>query len=121
MALHIETPLIHSHPLSAAAGRRVRLKLEALQPPGSFKIRGAYHRLSRLPAGTHVVAGSAGNHAQGVALAAHLLGHRATIYMPVSASIRSPLSEIVSRFARIVPSFAAIAAFIHCLTLHLEE
>ncbi len=76
-----------SHSLTRRLGREVWLKPEYRQRTGSFKIRGAYHRLSRLPAGTHVVAGSAGNHAQGVALAAHLLGHRATIYMPVSASI----------------------------------
>lgn len=76
-----------SHSLSRRLDREIWLKPEFRQRTGSFKIRGAYHRLSRLPAGTHVVAGSAGNHAQGVALAAQLLGQRATIFMPATASI----------------------------------
>ncbi|HEV3464646.1 MAG TPA: threonine ammonia-lyase, partial [Actinomycetota bacterium] len=57
------------------------------QRTGSFKIRGAYNRISRLPPGTPVVAGSAGNPAQGVALAAKLTGHPATIFMPVNAPL----------------------------------
>lgn len=81
------TPATRSHSLSRRLGRDVWLKPEHLQRTGSFKIRGAYHRLSRLPAGSQVVAGSAGNHAQGVALAASLLGHRATIFMPADASL----------------------------------
>jgi len=81
------TPATRSHSLSHRVGREVWLKPEYRQRTGSFKIRGAYYRLSRLPAGTHVVAGSAGNHAQGVALAAQLLGQQATIFMPASASL----------------------------------
>lgn len=81
------TPAVRSHSLSQRIGRDVWLKPEYAQRTGSFKIRGAYHRLSRLPSGSHVVAGSAGNHAQGVALAAQLLGHRATIFMPANASL----------------------------------
>ena len=69
------------------AGRPVVLKPEHLQRTGSFKLRGAYNRMSELPAGTAVVAGSAGNHAQGVALAAHLLHLPATIFMPVNAAL----------------------------------
>ena len=64
------------------------LKAEHLQRTGSFKIRGAYHRIARLdPAerAAGVVAASAGNHAQGVALAASLLGVRSTIFMPATA------------------------------------
>ena len=70
------------------AGRPILLKAENLQRTGSFKIRGAYHRIARLdPAerAAGVVAASAGNHAQGVALAASLLGVKSTIYMPDTA------------------------------------
>ncbi|MCS6775777.1 MAG: threonine ammonia-lyase [Chloroherpetonaceae bacterium] len=66
------------------------LKLENQQRTGSFKIRGAYHRLTGLSDAEKargVVAASAGNHAQGVALAAHLTGVRATVFMPEFASI----------------------------------
>ncbi|HEV2930705.1 MAG TPA: pyridoxal-phosphate dependent enzyme, partial [Propionibacteriaceae bacterium] len=82
-----ETPVDRSETLSALAGRPVILKPENRQRTGSFKIRGAYNRISRLPPGTPVVAGSAGNHAQGVALAAKLTGHPATIFMPVNAPL----------------------------------
>ena len=81
-----QTPVDRSETLSALAGRPVILKPEHRQRTGSFKIRGAYNRISRLP-GTPVVAGSAGNHAQGVALAAKLTGHPATIFMPVNAPL----------------------------------
>src|SRR5215213_3192628 len=82
-----ETPVDRSETLSSLAGRPVILKPEHRQRTGSFKIRGAYNRISRLPPGTPVVAGSAGNHAQGVALAAKLTGHPATIFMPVNAPL----------------------------------
>ena len=81
------TPSIRSDSLSRRSGFDLWLKPEFRQRTGSFKIRGAYNRLASLPVGTHVVAGSAGNHAQGVALAAQLLGHRATIFMPADASL----------------------------------
>lgn len=81
------TPSRHSNSLSARHGRPVWYKPEFRQRTGSFKIRGAYHLMSSLPPTAHVVAGSAGNHAQGVALAASLLGQRATIVMPVGASL----------------------------------
>jgi len=81
------TPVDRSDTLSRLAGRPVLLKLEQQQRAGSFKIRGAYNRISRLPPGVGVVAGSAGNHAQGVALAASLTGRPATIFMPSSASL----------------------------------
>jgi threonine dehydratase len=76
-----------SETLSRLAGRSILLKPEHLQRTGSFKIRGAYNRISRLEPGAEVVTGSAGNHAQGVALAATLTGHRATIFMPSSAPL----------------------------------
>jgi len=81
------TPVDHSHSLSRIAGRPVVLKPEHRQRTGSYKIRGAYNYVSRLPEGVEVVAASAGNHAQGVALAASLTGHRATIFMPANAPL----------------------------------
>src|SRR5438034_10194330 len=80
------TPVDRSGTLSRLAGRTVALKPEHRQRTGSFKIRGAYNFVSRLPGGGEVVAASAGNHAQGVALAAQLSGMRATVFMPVHAS-----------------------------------
>ena len=81
------TPAGPTATLSALAGRDVFLKPEHLQRTGSFKIRGAYNRISRLPAGSGVVAASAGNHAQGVALAASLSGVSSTIFMPATAPL----------------------------------
>ncbi|HLS26498.1 MAG TPA: pyridoxal-phosphate dependent enzyme, partial [Beutenbergiaceae bacterium] len=71
------TPMEYSGALSAFAGAPVYLKCENLQTGGSFKIRGAYTRMARLTAeekAAGVIAASAGNHAQGVALAARMLG-----------------------------------------------
>jgi len=84
------TPLEYSRALSDRAGGDVHLKCENLQRAGSFKIRGAYNRMSRLSdeeKARGVVAASAGNHAQGVALAAQLLGIRSTVFMPLGAPI----------------------------------
>jgi threonine dehydratase len=84
------TPVQGSRPLSQAVGGPVHLKCENLQRAGSFKIRGAYTRIARLSAEERargVVAASAGNHGQGVALAASLLGTSATVYMPAGAPI----------------------------------
>ncbi|WP_029662943.1 threonine ammonia-lyase [Cellulomonas sp. KRMCY2] len=86
----LRTPVETSRALSALAGGPVLLKCENLQRAGSFKIRGAYVRMSRLSAEEKtrgVVAASAGNHAQGVALAARLLGLQATVYMPQGAAL----------------------------------
>ncbi len=82
------TPLEFSRALSDRVGSEVFLKCENLQRAGSFKIRGAYTRMSRLSSeekSRGVVAASAGNHAQGVALAAQLLGIQAKVYMPHGA------------------------------------
>ena len=79
------TPLLPNHSLSEKIGVEVRLKCENLQRAGSFKIRGAMNALLQLSDAERrrgVVAFSSGNHAQGVALAAKLLGTRATIVMP---------------------------------------
>ncbi|CAB1130120.1 L-threonine ammonia-lyase [Candidatus Hydrogenisulfobacillus filiaventi] len=84
------TPLQESVHINEQVGARVFLKLENLQRTGSFKLRGAYNRLRQLsPAELErgVVAASAGNHAQGVALAAQLVGTRATVVMPEAASL----------------------------------
>jgi threonine dehydratase len=84
------TPLLHSRVLSDRLGGPVYLKCENLQRTGSFKPRGAYLRISRLTAeerGRGVVAASAGNHAQGVAFAAALLGAQATVVMPAGAPL----------------------------------
>ena len=81
------TPIVAADALSTVCGVELRLKLEQLQRTGSFKIRGAYNHISRLAAGTDVVAASAGNHAQGVALAASLAGLRSTIFMPETAPL----------------------------------
>lgn len=86
----LTTPNEESRWLSKVAGTQVHLKCENLQRAGSFKIRGAYVRIARLTSeerANGVVAASAGNHAQGVALAASLLGTKATIFMPEGAAL----------------------------------
>lgn len=82
-----ETPVLESDSFSSRAGGRVLVKAEHVQRTGSFKIRGAYVRLSRCKPGGRVVAASAGNHGQGVAWAATRLGLQATIVAPVFASL----------------------------------
>jgi threonine dehydratase len=81
-----ETPLVWSQSFSRITGRDVYLKAECMQRAGSFKIRGALNVLTRLD-GEPVVAASAGNHAQGVALAASFTGSRCTLFMPETAPI----------------------------------
>ncbi len=84
------TPTVYSHTFSEGAGCEVWLKLENLQRTGSFKLRGALNKLHHLDASQRargLVAASAGNHAQGVALAARLCGASATIVMPRATPI----------------------------------
>jgi threonine dehydratase len=84
------TPMEPSRPLTTTLAGPVWLKCENVQRAGSYKVRGAYLRISRLTAEERsrgVVAASAGNHAQGVALAASLLGTQATVFMPVGAAL----------------------------------
>ena len=84
----VRTPLINAPVLDETIGARVFLKAETLQRTGSFKFRGAYNKISSIPKDRRaagVVAYSSGNHAQGVAAAARLLGMRATIVMPADA------------------------------------
>lgn len=85
-----KTPLIESNWLTEHSGQPVFFKCENLQRTGAYKVRGAYNLISQLSKEEKrrgVVAASAGNHAQGVALAAQLLGIKATIFMPVGASL----------------------------------
>ena len=84
----IQTPLLESPLLNERLGGRLLVKAECLQLGGAFKFRGAYNRISRLDEAERkagVVAFSSGNHAQGVALAAQMLGVPATIVMPTDA------------------------------------
>src|SRR5256886_10644693 len=81
----LRTPLITSPVLDALTGARVFLKAETLQRTGSFKFRGAYNKLASIPRARRaggVVAFSSGNHAQGVAPAARLLGIPAGLVLP---------------------------------------
>jgi threonine dehydratase len=83
----VQTPLEPAQRLGESLGARILLKREDLQPVFSFKLRGAYNRMARLSAeqlSRGVITSSAGNHAQGVALAARRLGARAVICMPVA-------------------------------------
>lgn len=100
----IESPLDPAPNLSQRLGNRVLLKREDLQPVFSFKLRGAYNRMvaltpAELSAG--VIAASAGNHAQGVALAAQRLGCRAVIVMPVTTP-EMKVRSVAARGAEVV-------------------
>jgi threonine dehydratase len=89
------TPILTSKTLDAMADGPVHFKAENLQKTGSFKIRGAYTALSRLSPADRakgVVTASAGNHAQGIALAARLTGIQAKVFMPLGASIAKVLA-----------------------------
>jgi threonine dehydratase len=91
----ISTPMIADARLSREIGARAFLKAENLQKSGSFKIRGAYNKISQLTDEEKtrgVIAASAGNHAQGVALAASLNNIKSTIVLPVNA----PLTKIIA-------------------------
>ncbi|MBL4789270.1 MAG: pyridoxal-phosphate dependent enzyme, partial [Kordiimonadaceae bacterium] len=84
----VRTPLIENPALNEIAGGRVFVKAENLQHVGAFKFRGAYNRLSHFTQDERekgVLAFSSGNHAQGIALAARMLGMKATIVMPADA------------------------------------
>src|SRR6201998_2705371 len=84
----VRTPLLEYQPLNEAARGRVLVKFEGAQHTGSFKFRGAYNRLARIPKEARafgVVAWSSGNHAQGVAAGAKTLCISATVVMPADA------------------------------------
>ncbi|HEY2551827.1 MAG TPA: threonine ammonia-lyase [Streptosporangiaceae bacterium] len=110
-----ETPMLRSRALSDLMAGPVLLKCENLQRTGSFKVRGAYLRISRLSAAERaagVVAASAGNHAQGVALAAQMLGISATVVMPEGAPLpkvaatRSHGAEVILHGAAVEDALA---------------
>ena len=116
----IETPTLHSNFLSDLVGQQVYLKCENLQRTGAYKVRGAYNRMSHLTAAEKkqgVIAASAGNHSQGVALAAKKLGIKATVYMPIGASL--PKVQATRNYgARVVQHGATFA---ECLKAAQEE
>lgn len=100
----IETPLDHATNLSRRLNNTVLLKREDLQPVFSFKIRGAYNKMAKLTAEERakgVIAASAGNHAQGVALSAQKLGCRATIVMPETTP-KIKIDAVKARGAEVV-------------------
>ena len=100
----VETPIDPAPGLSARLENRVLLKREDMQPIFSFKLRGAYNKISGLSTAAlkhGVIAASAGNHAQGVALSAQRLGCRATIVMPVTTP-RIKVDAVASRGAEVV-------------------
>jgi threonine dehydratase len=100
----IESPLEIAPALSKRLGNRLLLKREDLQPVFSFKLRGAYNKMVNLPRERRargVIAASAGNHAQGVALAAQKLGCRAVIVMPVTTP-RIKVDAVAARGAKVV-------------------
>jgi threonine dehydratase len=101
----VRTPLINAPVLDERVGARIFLKAETLQRTGSFKFRGAYNKIASIPQDKRVagvVAYSSGNHAQGVAAAARLLGMRATIVMPSDAP-RAKRDRTLALGAEIVP------------------
>jgi threonine dehydratase len=114
----VETPLIESPALNERLGGRVLMKLETLQRVGAFKFRGAYNRLVQLSPDERkrgVVAFSSGNHAQGVALAAKLLGMPALIVMPsdgpaVKVAATRGYGAEIKLYDRLKESREAIAA-----------
>src|ERR1051325_1473032 len=100
----IESPLELAASLSKRLGNRLFIKREDLQPVFSFKLRGAYNKMAGLPRKRlqrGVIAASAGNHAQGVALAAKRLGCRAIIVMPVTTP-RIKVEAVAARGAQVV-------------------
>ncbi|HAO42882.1 MAG TPA: pyridoxal-5'-phosphate-dependent protein, partial [Afipia sp.] len=101
----VRTRLISSPALDALVGARVFLKPEVLQRTGSFKFRGAFNKLSSIPEAARkagVVAFSSGNHAQGVAAAAQILGMPAAIVMPSDAPV-SKVERTKSYGAEVIP------------------
>ncbi|RCH67970.1 threonine ammonia-lyase [Streptomyces sp. SDr-06] len=114
------TPMEGSRHLSSLVGAPVHLKCENLQRTGSFKLRGAYVRIAGLrpeERAAGVVAASAGNHAQGVALASSLLGVRSTVFMPIGAPLpkvaatRHYGAEVILRGSVVDETLAAAEAY----------
>jgi threonine dehydratase len=116
----IESPLELAPALSKRLGNRLYIKREDLQPIFSFKLRGAYNKMAALPRarlGRGVIAASAGNHAQGVALAAQRLRCRAVIVMPVTTP-RIKVDAVAARGAEVVLHGDSYAeAYAHAVAL----
>ena len=116
----IESPLELAPTLSRRLGNRVLLKREDQQPVFSFKLRGAYNKMAHLSPAERargVIAASAGNHAQGVALAAQKLGCKATIVMPVTTP-HIKIAAVEARGAKVVLHGDSYSdAYAHALAL----
>lgn len=100
----VETPLELAPNLSRRLNNRIYLKREDMQPVFSFKLRGAYNKMANLPADklkAGVVTASAGNHAQGVALSAQVLGCQATIVMPATTP-KIKVDAVASRGGKVI-------------------
>jgi threonine dehydratase len=120
----IETPLDLASSLSARNGNRILLKREDMQPVFSFKLRGAYNKMVRLTPAQRkrgVIAASAGNHAQGVALAAAKMGCRAVIVMPVTTP-QIKINAVKSRGSEVILAGDSYdEAYAHALELEKQE
>ena len=119
-----KTPLEFQPNLSARVNNRILLKREDMQPVFSFKLRGAYNKMANLSAETlqrGVIAASAGNHAQGVALAAQKLGCRAVIVMPTTTPLIK-VDAVRNRGAEVVLFGDSYSdAYLHALELEKSE
>ncbi len=119
-----KTPLEFQPNLSARIGNRVLLKREDMQPVFSFKLRGAYNKMAHLPAdilAKGVIAASAGNHAQGVALSAQKLGCRAVIVMPTTTPLIK-INAVKARGAEVVLFGDSYSdAYVHALELEQSQ
>ncbi|HLA35782.1 MAG TPA: threonine ammonia-lyase, biosynthetic [Rhodocyclaceae bacterium] len=120
----IETPLDLAPNLSARIGNRLYLKREDMQPVFSFKLRGAYNKIAHLTLAQRqkgVICASAGNHAQGVTLAAQKLGIRATIVMPTTTP-QIKIDAVKKRGADVVLAGDSYdAAFVHAQELEKAQ
>lgn len=120
----IETPLEVAPNLSARTGNTILLKREDMQPVFSFKLRGAYNKMAQLNAEQlkrGVIAASAGNHAQGVALSAHKLGCKAVIVMPTTTP-QIKIQAVASRGAKVVLFGDSYSdAYAHALELEQQN
>ncbi len=119
-----KTPLEYQPNLSARLNNRILLKREDTQPVFSFKLRGAYNKMAHLPKealAQGVIAASAGNHAQGVALSAQKLGCRAVIVMPTTTP-QIKVDAVQSRGAEVVLFGDSYSdAYVHALELEKSE
>ena len=119
-----KTPLEYAPILSSQLGNRILLKREDMQPVFSFKLRGAYNKMAHLPKEAlerGVIAASAGNHAQGVALAAQKLGCRAVIVMPTTTPLIK-INAVKSRGAEVILMGDSYSdAYMHALELEKSK